>query len=707
MNSLLLIISLVVAYILIFFLINKKHQVTFLESVFISFSMMVLYIGVFSTFLAYFGLFKTNSILLALFVKIFILLILTIKYKKLKSTNIFKNIKVELLILSLSFLMIFINAFFSSEHVVKGKVDPNAYISIAYNLSETGHLFLNDPFNFFPKDLNEHLFGVYQFKKEDFGNYLPNFLHLYPVLMAIVIITFGLMQSLYLNAIIGSFSTIGLYLLARKLFSDKSAIISFIIFIFNFAQIYWSRSQFPEILAQLFFITSCLLYTYKKSDIFSFFSGLFLGAMLLCRLEFIFFPIPLFLFFLFNNKSVLVYAKLIIGFILTYALGIIHTISLSKYYAINLFKRESYEIFKYFPNLFKFLFDNDFIKDIDWYLEIITNNNLNYQKLTMVLLVTSILFILFILYIRKKYFSLVNKNHRNPAIILAILWLIFMLWNLSFRRLYFNPPEGINLFNYTVNYIGFDSINLVRLTYFLTPLGIVLMIFAIFYQLIINKKEEFWFISSISLFFIFSFIIRAPITPPLPWWSRKYISVIIPFMLIFIGYAIDYLGKLINKKHYKLIIFLIFINYFLIIPQIIFFKELKGSHEQLLELTSNFSNNELVVFSENRAAKIFFRPLLIIYNLQSVMLKLNSQEPDLKILYDLSQKIDEKIIYVSEKGEIAEDYFKKCFFINYFYAQQISYVEIRHSYLDLNINKLDSSFNLVFYELVPKMTCQL
>lgn len=166
---------------------------------------------------------------------------------------------------------------------------------------------------------------------------------------------------------------LSIFLLSSRLFNKKIGLISACLLFLNFAQIYWSRTPFPEILGQFLFLSSAytfLVFRISDHPFFSVLSAVCIGEFLLTRLEFIFIIIPIIFYIGFTKykpKSKL-YRTFLIPSSLLFFHSVIHDCTVSQPYVFNLVKRESYEIFKIVPSLFTMLFSQNFVQDIDWYL---------------------------------------------------------------------------------------------------------------------------------------------------------------------------------------------------------------------------------------------------------------------------------------------------------------------------------------------------
>lgn len=274
--------------------------------------------------LAQLGLFSLFN-LVALLVLTSILLFQ--KYKKLPEKPKFnpiiefnkKNILVTLLIIS-SILL-----FFHPFPWIAGGRDPGVYVSTGVHIAKSGSILIKDPLIAqMNTSIQEILYdvepaSVYGFiswanmnSKFQFpgfyitdletGTITPQFLHIYPVWIAIFYSIFGLFGVFYVNPVFGVLSIISLYLLGKSLFSWKVGVLAGFILMLNFAQIWYARYPFSEMTAQFFSIAGLVTFIqFNKSHdrYFAIISALFFGLVLLTKAEGLMLLAPLGLYFIY------------------------------------------------------------------------------------------------------------------------------------------------------------------------------------------------------------------------------------------------------------------------------------------------------------------------------------------------------------------------------------------------------------------------
>lgn len=254
-------------------------------------------------------------------------IILYQKYKKLPDKPKFnpiiefnkKNLLVTLLIIS-SILL-----FFHPFPWIAGGRDPGVYVSTGVHIAKTGSILIHDPLIAqMNTSIQEILYdvepaSVYGFiswanmnSKFQFpgfyitdlgtGTITPQFLHIYPVWIAIFYSIFGLFGVFYVNPVFGVLSIISLYLLGKRVFSWKVGVLAGFILILNFAQIWYARYPFSEMMAQFFSIAGLVTFIqFNKSydRYLAIISAFFFCLVLLTKAEGLMSIVPLGLYFIY------------------------------------------------------------------------------------------------------------------------------------------------------------------------------------------------------------------------------------------------------------------------------------------------------------------------------------------------------------------------------------------------------------------------
>ncbi len=162
---------------------------------------------------------------------------------------------------------------------ILGNTDAGVYVNLGAHIARTGAISIHDALvQSLPPDSGRQFFWdlinpfmLYkQLRLPGFfiadqasGLVLPQFLHLYPVWLAIFDATLGLRAGLYATPIIGLLGSVSAYFLARTLFNRTVARLAFFLLIINVPQFWFARYPVAEALTQCLLITG--MYAFVRS----------------------------------------------------------------------------------------------------------------------------------------------------------------------------------------------------------------------------------------------------------------------------------------------------------------------------------------------------------------------------------------------------------------------------------------------------------
>ena len=174
--------------------------------------------------------------------------------------------KIMSAILLVAFALYF---FFPVNYMLAGR-DPGVYLINGVHIAGTGSIeyetdtYLSEHYEElkdivdlgYPGFYSDYEAGV----SENPGDFTTQFLHMFPATLAIGYSLAGLEGLLRVNAILGVFALGMMYLLAKKLFSEKTALLTGILLLVNPAQIWSARIPQSEILSQLILFLGIYLF---------------------------------------------------------------------------------------------------------------------------------------------------------------------------------------------------------------------------------------------------------------------------------------------------------------------------------------------------------------------------------------------------------------------------------------------------------------
>jgi len=156
--------------------------------------------------------------------------------------------------------------YFPGSEYILGGWDPGVYLASGVSIVKNGVINFTDGLlqNLNPEERNLFLsrgFGLYEFypgfrllNPPDGSMLSPQFVHMYPALLAWTFSLFGINFCFSLNSVLALGSIIAVYVLARCMVERKAALLAAAFLALNPLQIWMARFQNSEILTQLCFI---------------------------------------------------------------------------------------------------------------------------------------------------------------------------------------------------------------------------------------------------------------------------------------------------------------------------------------------------------------------------------------------------------------------------------------------------------------------
>lgn len=569
-----------------------------------------------------FGIFRIDY-LLAIIIIMFILALMVFFFSKPipKIKPVFHIEAVHIIMFIILFLAAFLRL--PPSNYVMGGQDQGLYVNIGNNIANTGKIFIKDTLfdalsgnpelkDYYIKsnymwtgkaieDKYEGTFvpGIYV-KDIDKGELVPQFYHLQPAWFAISNKLLGVERSTYPLFIFSMLSIIAIYLLSYSIFHNRLiSVISALLLAVNPLHSFMSRFPVTEVTASMFFLSA--LYFYLESENKNIYllilSMLSFGCLFFTRITgFLFLPV-LFFFLLYfqvferssaKRRNVLFFMT---GIFVLYLFSLYHGLVFSFPYSHDIYKNNmGFEnlnllgkpelkaivcgvLIMMFLYLLYFIvgrFRNEFRKF--WY----------HMAKNKILIVSSILVVILLMIGHKAYkLGFTNKLVGDP-------W-IGERWKMA--------GQGIkSLRNY---------FNLVVLSKFLTPLGI-LFFFSGIYMLL---KKSFYNKSFLilGLFTINFFLINTVgnyTTPYLYYYARYLLSELLPLMIITISFALVYFLNLSNRVRVKRTVFFI-IMLVLLAPPIFYSSlqakgtELKGFYEGFKQIDDELKGKPILFIDSN------------------------------------------------------------------------------------------------------------
>lgn len=222
----------------------------------------------------------------------------------------------------------------------------------------------------------------------------------------------------------------------------------------------------------------------------------------------------------------------------------------------------------------------------------------------------SLLFMLFCL-IKKKRLIAIYNFISDKAFLILLIFLIFLI--IRAVMYYFDPnytPDiDWTLANMSIA-ADFDKIIILRIILFITPLPI----FAFMINLKNNKikLEKDMLFNLIGLAYLFVLFIEPFHEPNIRWWVRRFVPIVIPFLLINWSYAlINYK----NKSKIFLTTLIISLIYLLMYSSFYFMVvENKNMEKNIISLNESIKENSNIIYINDYSWTRYAQNLFYLYN---------------------------------------------------------------------------------------------
>lgn len=646
-----LILSIISVAILHRIAINSKLGDDRKEKWFFSLSLYFVLTSVIVLFLVICGLYSFWNFMLIFTCLLMIFFLINAKYKwihlsiKFQGTRISKkdfNVQ-NLLFAVLVVSALLLYALFPTEYIIGGR-DQGVYVSEAVLISETGGLqyedqFISENYDRLNKVINLGYPGFYSALNRGLsdnpGQLVPQFLPLFPSVLALAYDLFGFDGLFRLNAILGVLAVLSIYFFTRRLFGEKTAILASFLVLLNPSEIWNARITQTELLSQFLFFNSLnhfVLAFSRNQPIQLLISGFVLGLGCFNRVDSHLFGLGVFAFLiylaLFNKTKIKTYANFASSYALISSASILYGFVYSKPYFHDLWKMGA---------LSKLLAANAG------------------------LLFASILAAGIALLIRTRKRTLIPYRKVVNLWSWVLICLLFALFIFS----YFIRPHLLD----PVYEVGSDQYFkhfAMREFAWYVPVVAILLAFAGLFALLKKKSLQLTgLFVVISLGSIVGYIYDPSITPDHLWASRRWITVSIPSMLIFTSISLTslFLDKKIHKSKMKqvskcgflAILFFLFAFSGYQSKPFLYRTMLKDYAGQFEQLAAVFPENSVILSPNSRIST----PLRFVFNKKAYVV---TNEVDESQLLDFLKSTSQKVYSINwspsiESGISTERYY--------------------------------------------------
>jgi len=502
--------------------LSKGKSLTSLDDSFLVMVFSLTFASLVGLALAMYGLFSLGN--LAISVLFYCGVMIAIKPPSLRAASSLELNMTRRTAFFIILLILGIGFFFRPSELITSMHDAGVYVSTAVNIAKSAAILAQDSIvadmseaaleNFYGMTTAKEAFQAFQYygfyiTDARTGEITPAHFHLYQILLAIAYSILGLRIALYVTPLLALLSTIGVSMVAMRLFGWRTAAVTSLLLVANFPQIFFARYPAPEMLMQLLTFAGILAFGKVNSspDRFAAMtSAMCFGALFFTRIDALIAILPLvavIAYWLLEGKMEGARVYFIVTLVLLGTFWIVYVEQLAMPYVLD-------------------------------QLNNMTNGRIATRITFHIYLLVFILAVCLVL----GSVALLRRKLRETLMLIpwrAIRYVaggaILMLWAYG----YFVRPATIPEFS--------SGQTLVVLGWYLTDVGVALAFLGA--ALLIGQKTSRVTRLFLGLAGIFSLVYFINIfnNPVFPWCMRRYVTVIIPSMIILVGFALEHIGK--------------------------------------------------------------------------------------------------------------------------------------------------------------------
>ena len=494
--------------------------------------------------------------------------------------------------------------FFRTNEYVITERDPGAYLVRGVNIAKEGTVVLtNEGLKERSDEELEVLWGPQPPRDNGFfledattGEVSTRFFSQYSVLIAISYSLFGLKWGLFfLNPLLGLLAVFALLFCIRRIFSPAAGYVTGFLMAASILTIWFSRYIMPEIFTCFLIfsgILSLYLFTREMRPLYGVLAAGCFGMAIMSRFELFILLFPLtfivFLFVIFKDNLLRWLWFIVPGLILV-----------------------GHAVFSAYHDSYGYTIR--ITRDFDQWIK---------RGLWSLLVLVVIMSLIWLVHRFKRkifYGNLALWLRKVVPILLAVLIVTGFIYGYFIRPR--TTQTKLEEFSET-NYKPINEENLKRIGWYLTLLGLILA--AAGAVLLLLRRLDLTTIPFLAIAAIFSLILIYDMfnNPYQLWTMRRYMPVVIPSFMAFIGYFIAELPALIGKRKIAYVasagLFIALIVLFLNQSKLVInYTEYKGTIGFIDKVAEAFPKDSVVLFSERLEGTYLAEPLRYIYDLDT------------------------------------------------------------------------------------------
>lgn len=346
------------------------------------------------------------------------------------------------------------------------------------------------------------------------GQTTPQFFNLLPIWMAIGYSMFGMWGIFMVSPLFGALSVLFIFLVGRRLFGSVAGIAAAVLLLVNLAQFWYARAPASEVMTQMTFLGALLfwiLFSTTRDKFLGVFAGIGFGALILIRVDSVLILGAIGVFFLYLAATRRIGHRdlfFILPLIFVAILGLVDALYSSRFYVEFLYKS--------FP-----------------------------QATTILGGFTALaaMAVLIGAFPRLGVSSLIKSLESNLGARLRLVLAFGLIGGSVFA--YLVRPEIQESFSFSL--LGqklptYAEETFVRLGWYVSPLGIILMTIggAVAVSQRSHRGLSLFLLTTLSVTFFYLSNLR--VYPDHFWAARRYVPVILPMSMLFIGFALQVVG---------------------------------------------------------------------------------------------------------------------------------------------------------------------
>jgi hypothetical protein len=423
--------------------------------------------------------------------------------------------------------------FFRPHEFVVGGADAGVYISLGASIARSGGILIQDPLvASFGKQLEPvllrtlpegettpyyYLPGFYVPDAPP-GQIIPQFYPLHPVWQAVSYTLGQVYAELYMTGLWALLACFAAYLLVRRLWGPKAALLALASLTITGLQVWFARYPTSEMLTQFLFLTGTWAFTVWATEerahaLWPALAGASLGQLFLTRIDVLpLLAVPL-LMGLWRRWTARTQRQDLWFYGLFGAL-VLHSLIHGLWQSAPYFYNQT--------NAFASLINN-------------------YRIPLLVLALSGVILILFLdwqVALRSKVGEWLRRHRMAWALPAALIVIGLAIYG------YFVRPQIGQATMYNYWYAGgsipnLDHENLLRLAWYFTPFGVMLGVASLALMIVQEDYRRTAFLLGTGLFFSAFYLWRMQINPHQVYAMRRFVPEVVPFLVICVAYAVN------------------------------------------------------------------------------------------------------------------------------------------------------------------------